>query len=380
MARFFKVLRKVLGVLLLLVTLGLASLALVISHDSACGPAPAPPGNTTLMKAVVYSCYGSPEVLRVAQVEKPVPADDQVLVKVRAASINPLDWHYMRGTPYIMRLEAGIGAPKGGRLGVDYAGTVEAVGKDVTRFHPGDEVFGARNGALADYVTVRDSKNILPKPSNISFEQAAGVGVAAITALQSLRDKGQLKAGQKVLINGASGGVGTFAVQIAKALGADVTGVCSTKNLELVRSLGADHVIDYTKQDFTKGTERYDLIVDNVGNVALLDAETVLTPNGRIVIVGGGGPEGKWIEPLMGPIKALFLKPFVHHEIGFILAELKPADFTYLSELMQSGRMTPVIDHVYPMQDAGEAMRHLEQGHARGKVIVTMEDASAEHG
>ena len=258
-------LRKITNAILLLVAVAIASLALPLSHDSACGPAPALASDATLMKAAVRRCYGPPDVLRLEDVEKPTPADNQVLVRVHAAAVNPLDWHYMRGTPYVMRLETGFGAPKNPRLGVDFSGTVEAVGKDVTRFKPGDEVFGGKFGAFAEYVTVAEDGAIVLKPANLTFEQAASVGVAAITALQALRDAGKIQPGQKVLINGASGGVGTFAVQIAKSFGAEVTGVSSTRNVEMVRSIGADHVIDYTKEDYTQGGEHYDVILDNVG-------------------------------------------------------------------------------------------------------------------
>jgi len=372
MARLRKIFRVTLIVVMLFVVVVLVPLSLVLSHDSACAQAPALRAGAATMQGVAYHCYGTPDVLSVEPLEKPAVADDQILVRVRAAAINPLDWHFMHGTPYIMRLQSGIGRPDDPRIGVDYAGIVEGVGSKVTRFHAGDEVFGGRNGALAEYITVRESRNIVAKPANVSFEQAGGVGVAGITALQALRDAGQLRAGQKVLINGASGGVGTFAVQIAKALGADVTGVCSTKNLDLVRRLGADHVIDYTRQDFTRAADHYDLILDMVGNVALLDAEKTLTPSGRIVIVGGGGPDGKWIQPLLGPIKATLLKPFVHHEMRFMLAELNPTDLTFLAELMRSGKMTPVVDSTYALRDVRDAMRHLEQGHARGKVVIAL--------
>ncbi len=237
-----------LKILAVLIVVAVAALAIAMSHNAACpsGTIPALATGATPMKAAVYRCYGPPEVVKIEDVARPVPADDEVLVRVRAAGINPVEWHYMRGEPYLMRLSAGFGRPKDPRLGVDFSGTVEAVGSRVTKFKPGEAVFGARSGALAEYVTVPESRNVLPKPERITFEQAGGVGVAGVTALQALRDKGQLKPGQRVLINGASGGVGTFAVQIAKALGAEVTGVCSTRNVELVRSIGADHVIDYT--------------------------------------------------------------------------------------------------------------------------------------
>jgi NADPH:quinone reductase-like Zn-dependent oxidoreductase len=324
------------------------------------------------MKAVVSRCYGSPEVLKVEQAAKPTPADNEVLVKVHAAAVNPLDWHYMRGKPYIMRLGAGFGAPKDTRVGVDFAGTVEAVGKDVSHFKPGDEVFGGKSGALAQYVVVREDRSIVLKPANVTFEQAAAVPIAAITALQGLRDQGNVKPGQKVLINGASGGVGTFAVQIAKSFGAEVTGVCSTRNVELVQSLGADHVIDYTKEDFTQGTQRYDLILDNVGSHSLSEYRHVLNPSGALVIVGGPS-EDPWIGPMAAPLKASLLSPFVSQKMVMFLAELNPQDLQKLADLMQAGKMTSVIDRRYPLDQAPEAIRYLEAGRARGKVIVNIE-------
>lgn len=362
---------KVLSVILVLVAVGLLSLALTLSHNSACGPAPELSDNTELMKAIVYRCYGSPDVLRFENVEKPTPADDELLVKVHAAAVNPLDWHYMRGTPYIMRVESGLGTPKTSQLGVDFAGTVEAVGRSVTRFKPGDEVFGGRTGAFAEYVRVRENRAVVLKPANLTFEQAASVPIAAITALQALRDKGRIQAGQKVLINGASGGVGTFAVQIAKSFGAEVTGVCSTRNVDMVRSIGADYVIDYTQEDFTKSEQRYDLIVDMVGNHALLEYKRVLNPEGIFVIVGG--PDGKWLGPLASPIKALMLSPFVSQEFGMMLAELNQEDLTILRDLMQAGKVTPVIDRRYRLSEVPAAIRYLEEGHARGKVVVSLE-------
>ena len=323
------------------------------------------------MKAIVYCDYGSPDVLKVEDIEKPAPGDDQVLVRVRAASVNPLDWHYMRGTPYFMRLGAGLRKPKVTRLGVDFAGTVEAVGRNVNRFKPGDEVFGGRTGAFAQYVLVREDRAVALKPANLTFEQAASVGVAAITALQGLRDKGQIQPGQKVLINGASGGVGTFAVQIAKSFGADVTGVCSTRNVDMVRSIGADHVIDYTKEDFTKSAERYDLILDNVGNHSLLESRRVLNPKGKYIMVGG--PAGRWIDPLPRAISALVLSRFVSQDIRLFLADLNQADLNILRDLMQAGKVTPVIDRRYRLSEVSEAIRYLEQGHARGKVVINLE-------
>jgi NADPH:quinone reductase-like Zn-dependent oxidoreductase len=284
----------------------------------------------------------------------------------------------MEGTPYIMRaMGVGLRKPKDPRLGVDYAGTVEAVGKNVTQFKPGDEVLGGKSGAFAEYVCARADRAIVLKPANITFEQAASVPIAAITALQGLRDKGKIQPGQKVLINGASGGVGTFAVQIAKSFGADVTGVCSTRNLDMVRSLGADHVINYTKEDFTKNGQRYDLILDNVGTQPLSGFRRVLNPNGILVMIGGGGPnDGGLIGPLGRPVKALLLSPFISQKMGMLMAELNKKDLTILGDLMQSGKVTPVIDRTYPLSQIAEAIRYLEQGHARGKVIITMAQAN----
>jgi NADPH:quinone reductase-like Zn-dependent oxidoreductase len=331
----------------------------------------AAPGNP--MKAVVYCDYGVPN-LKFQDIEKPTPADDQLLVRVRAASVNPLDWHFVEGTPYIARFFFGMGArkPKETRLGVDFAGTVEAVGKNVTKFKPGDEVFGGRDGAFADYVCVREARAVALKPANITFEQAASVPIAAITALQGVRDKGKVQPGQKVLINGASGGVGTFAVQIAKSYGAEVTGVCSTRNLEMVKSLGADHVIDYTKEDFAKTGNRYDLILDNVGTQPLAKFRAALKPKGICVMIGGGGPnDGRWVGPMARPIKALILSPFVSQKFGMMLAELNHNDLAFLGDLMQSGKVKPVIDRTYKLSDLADAIRYVEQGHARGKVVIT---------
>ena len=362
---------KVTGGILIFLAVAISSLALVLSHTSTCGPAPAVSGETELMKAIVYRCYGSPDVLEFEDVEKPTPADNEVLVKVHAASVNPLDWHYMRGSPYLIRLGSGLGAPKDSRMGVDFAGTVEAVGKNVTRFKPGDEVFGGRSGAFAEYVIVPDDRAMALKPSNATFEQAASMPIAAITALQALRDKGQLKPGQKVLINGASGGVGTFAVQIAKSFGAEVTGVCSTRNVEMVRSIGADHVVDYTKEDYTESGQQYDLIIDNVGNHSLLANRRVLNPDGIFVIIGG--PKGNWLAPLMNPIKALMLSPFVGQEFVMLLAKMDKDDLTILGNLMEAGKVTAVIDRRYRLSEVPAAIRYSEEGHARGKIVIDLE-------
>jgi NADPH:quinone reductase-like Zn-dependent oxidoreductase len=323
------------------------------------------------MKAIVHCAYGPPDVLRYEDVEKPVPADDQIVVKVRAASVNPLDWHYMRGSPYVGRMEMGLRKPKNVRMGVDFAGTVESVGRNVTRFKPGDAVFGGRTGALAEYVAVRADRAVVPKPPRVTFEQAAAVPVAALTALQGLRDQGRLRPGQKVLVNGASGGVGTFAVQLAKALGAEVTGVCSTRNVELVRSIGADHVIDYTREDFTKRDERYDIVLDNVGNHSLSACRRVLKPGGRYVMVGA--PSGGWIDPLPRVAGAWVLSKFVKEDLLFFVSNLNPQDLTTVAELMEAGKVTPVIDRRYPLSDAAAAIGYLEQGHARGKVVISLE-------
>ena len=353
-------------------------MAALLSTDATLAQTPAP-SVVPQMKAIVYHNYGSPDVLRLEEIEKPVPNDNQVLVRVRAASVNPLDWHYIEGTPYIVRiLDSGVLKPKVERLGVDYSGTVEAVGKNVMQFKPGDEVFGGRTGAFAEYVCVLADRAVVLKPTNITFEQAASVPVAGITALQGLRDKGKVQPGQKVLINGASGGVGTFAVQIAKSFGADVTGVCSTKNLDLVRSIGADQVIDYTKEDFTKSEQRYDVIYDTVGNRSLLECKGVLTPRGKAVMIGGGGPGDQGlIGPLVNPIKLLMLSPFVSQDMGTFLAQLTKNDLTILADLMQTGKVKPVIDRTYPLSQLPDAIRHLEGGHARGKVVITINNETA---
>jgi NADPH:quinone reductase-like Zn-dependent oxidoreductase len=260
-------------------------------------------------------------------------------------------------------------------MGVDFAGTVESVGANVTNFKPGDAVFGGRSGAFAEYVTVGADRAIVHKPGNLSFEQAAAVGIAGVTALQALRDKGKLQSGQHVLINGASGGVGTFAVQIAKSFGAEVTAVCSTRNVELVRSIGADHVFDYKKENYTESGEQYDLIIDNVGNHGLLANRGVLTPDGTLVMIGGA--KGNWIAPLMGPIKALLLSPFVGQELALILSEFNQADLNILATLMQDGELNPVIDRRYPLNEVPAAIAYSEEGHARGKIIITVDQSPA---
>ena len=323
------------------------------------------------MKAIVYYHYGSPDVLACEEMEKPRAGDNEVLIKVRAASVNPLDWHLLRGTPYLLRLMAGLRKPKVPRSGVDVAGQVEAVGRDVTQFKPGDEVFGSCRGAFAEYVCAPERALVL-KPATVTFEQAASVPGAALTALQVLRDTGQIRPGQKVLINGAAGGVGTFAVQIAKALGAEVTGVCSTRNVDMVRSLGADRVIDYTREDFTKGTQRYDVILDCIGNHSFSGCRRVLNPKGTCVMVGGPN-EGQWIGPLAGVLKRLVLSRFASQKFAMFLTRPNKEDLTILRELLEAGKVTPVIDRRYSLNEVPEAIRYLEEGHARGKVVITLE-------
>ncbi|HXP35776.1 MAG TPA: NAD(P)-dependent alcohol dehydrogenase [Chthoniobacterales bacterium] len=360
-------------------TVSLVLLALLIWFEIAywtstndCDQKTAAPTNP--MKAIVYCDYGLAN-LKLENIEKPTPNDDQLLVRVRAASINPYDWHFIEGTPKIMRLMGvGLRKPKDTQLGVDFAGTVEAVGKNVTQFKPGDEVFGGRGGAFAEYVCPRATRAVALKPANITFEQAASVNIAGITALQAIRDKGKVQPGQKILINGASGGVGTFAVQIAKSFGADVTGVCSTRNVDLVRSLGADHVIDYTKEDFAKGTERYDVILDNVPNHSLSECRRILNANGKYVMIGGGGPnDSRWIGPFGRVIHALLVSPFISQKMGMMMADANQKDLTVLADMMQSGKVKPVIDRTYKLSEVPAAIAYLEEGHARGKVVITVQ-------
>jgi NADPH:quinone reductase-like Zn-dependent oxidoreductase len=318
------------------------------------------------MEAIVYRHYGSPDVLNCEDIEKPRPAEGQVLIKVRAASLNPLDWRVMRGRPLILHILMGLRNPK--TPGRDVAGEVEAIGRNVTQFKPGNEVFGTCDGSLAEYACASESRLAI-KPARVSFEQAASVPVAALTALQGLRDHGKIQAGQKVLINGASGGVGTFAVQIAKSFGADVTGVCSTRNVEMVRSLGADRVMDYTHEDFTKGTQRYDIILDNVGNHSLAAYRCVLRRKGRLVIAGGPREIG---AILARALQARALSRFVSQDLGFFAARISTQDLTVMGELMTTGHVTPVIDRRYRLSDVAEAMRYLEEGHARGKIVISL--------
>ena len=327
----------------------------------------------TPMKAIVNCEYGV-ENLQLREIEKPTPADNEVLVRVRAASINPADGHLIRGV-WLMRPMLGMRKPKNTRFGTDFAGIVEAVGKSVTDFKPGDEVFGAKNGAVAEYICVRADKGVVLKPANITFEQAGSVAVAGLTALQGLRDKGHIQAGQKVLVNGASGGVGTFAVQIAKAFGAEVTGVCSTRNVDLVKSIGADRVIDYTKEDFTKTDQRYDMIYDLVGNHSFSERRQILPPNGICVLAGMGGaglhPES-WGR-LGANFASAFRSRFTSQKFVPYIAKLTKDDLNVLRELMQTGKVAPVIDRTYKISETQAAVRYLEEGHAHGKVVIALE-------
>jgi NADPH:quinone reductase-like Zn-dependent oxidoreductase len=328
------------------------------------------------MKAVVYCDFGGADVLRVAEVEKPTPGDDQVLVKVRAVSVNPYDWHFMTGTPYLMRMGTGLRRPNDLRLGVDFSGVVEAVGKNVTELKPGDAVFGGRPGAFAEYI-VAGAGRLGKKPENVSFEEAAGVNIAGRTALQALREFGNLQPGEKVLINGASGGVGTYAVQMAKHFGAEVTGVSSGRNTELVRSLGADHTVDYTQQDYTQSGAQYDLIVDNVGSQSLGANRRVLKANGRYIMVGG--PKGKWLKPMDRAAAAGIYSMFVSQKIGMMMAQSNATDLPLIADLMQQGKVKTVIDQTYHgLEQVPDAMRHLATGRARGKIVVTIADEEPE--
>jgi NADPH:quinone reductase-like Zn-dependent oxidoreductase len=322
------------------------------------------------MKAIVYREYGSPDALALEQVDDPVVGDDDVLVRIRAASVNPLDWHFLNGTPYLVRIQAGLRGPGQRIPGVDVAGEVEAVGKNVTGFEIGDEVFGGCKGAFAEYVCTSE-KAIANKPANLSFEEAAAVPIAAFTALQALRDSASFQSGQTVLVNGASGGVGTFAVQIAKTLGGEVTGVCSTRNLDMVTSIGADSVIDYTAEDFTSGDAKYDVILDTVGNRSLRDIRRVLEPDGSYVSIGAKGM-GDWIGPLTHIAKLALGSAFRSQTMTSILAKQKKEDLLVLKDLLESGHVTPVIDKRFELADAADALRHQGEGHARGKTIVTI--------
>jgi NADPH:quinone reductase-like Zn-dependent oxidoreductase len=323
------------------------------------------------MKAIIQDRYGSPDVLELRDIDQPVIGDNDVLVRVHAAGVDPSVWHLMTGLPYLVRLfGSGLRRPKTRVRGADVAGTVTAIGRNVTRFQPGDEVFGSCDGSFAEYAAAREDR-LAPKPANLTFEQAAAVPVSAYTALQALRDAGQVKPGQRVLVIGASGGVGTFAVQLAKAYGAEVTGVCGTAKTDLVRSLGADDVIDYTRDDFLDGTRRYDLILDGAGNRPLAHLRRALTPRGTLVIVGGEGG-GKVLGGTDRLLRAMLLSPFVSHQLRGLLAMPRQADLETLRELIEAGKVTPALDRTYPLGETADAIRYVQQGNARGKVVVTI--------
>lgn len=360
----YKIINGFLGV----IVIAIASLMITLSYTTDCSDTPTTQPGENKIKAVVHHCYGSAEQLAIEWVEKPVPADDEVLVKVQRAGVNPLDYHIMRGSPYIMRLGSGIGKPQRSIMGADFSGIVESVGKDVTKFKPGDQVFGGTRGSYSEYLTIGEDRGIALMPSNMSFDQSASVAVAAITALQALRNHGELQAGERILINGASGGVGTFAVQIAKAMGAEVAGVCSTRNVEMVKSLGADHVFDYKKEDYTESGEKYDLIVDMVGNHSISKNRDALVPGGRLIIVGGA--KGNWLAPFIQPVSAMIQDSFVDETLKFFVAEFKQSDFEYLAELMQAGKVKPQIDRHYKLDEIAEAITYSESQRARGKIII----------
>src|SRR5215468_1299662 len=358
----------------ILVALRLSLLAVFVAYWTStndCERLSTTPSNP--MKAVTSCEYGV-DNLKLQEIEKPTPADNEVLVRVRAASVNPVDGHMIRDS-WLGRAMGGLRKPKNTRFGTDFAGVVEAVGKNVTDFKPGDEVFGAKNGAAADYICVRADRAIVMKPSNVTFEQAGSVAVAGLTALQGLRDKGHIQSEQKVLINGASGGVGTFAVQIAKAFGADVTAVCSTRNVDLVKSIGADHVIDYTKEDFTKTDQRYDLLYDLVGNHSFSERRKLLTPNGICVLagIGGAGAHPETLGRIGRNFWNAFLSNFSKQKFTFYIAKLTKDDLNVMRDLMQSGKVSPVLDRTYKVSETQAALRYLEEGHAHGKVVITIE-------
>jgi NADPH:quinone reductase-like Zn-dependent oxidoreductase len=324
------------------------------------------------MRAIVQDRYGSPDdVLELREIDRPAVGDHDVFVRVHAAGVDPGVWHLVTGLPYLVRLMGyGLRKPKARVRGIDVAGSVEAVGKDATRFQPGDEVFGTCDGSFAEYACAREDK-LAPKPANLTFEQAAAVPISACTALQALRDAGDVQPGQKALIIGAAGGVGTFAVQLAKAFGAEVTGVCSTTKADLVRSIGADHVIDYTRDDFADGVQLYDLILDTAGNRSLSHLRRALAPTGTLVIIGGEGG-GRWFGGVDRQLRGLMLSPFVSQKLRSLFSKEPNEDLQFLKELIEAGKVTPVIDRTYPMSEAPEAIRHLGNGHGRGKTVITV--------
>jgi len=330
------------------------------------------------MKAIVQHEYGPPDVLKIDEIDRPVVKDNEVLVRIHAASVHAGDWHIVRGEPYLIRLMGfGLRKPKFSVPGNDMAGLVETVGKDVTRFQPGDEVFGTCNGAFAEYVSASEDDLAL-KPANLTFEQAATVPISGFTALQALRDHGKTQPGQKVLIIGASGGVGTFAVQIAKSFGAEVTGVCSTRNLEMVLSIGADHVIDYTQEDFVQGGPRFDLIIDTVANRSLADRRRALMPNGTLVLVGGSG--GRWLAGLERTLGAALLSLFVSQKFLVFFSTGNKEDLATLKDLLEAEKVTPVIDREYPLAETPDAIRYIETGHTQGKIVINVRRSDRRRG
>ncbi len=329
-------------------------------------------GQRTKMRAVVQDTYGPPDkVLALRETDKPVIGDDAVLVRVHAAGVDQGVWHVVEGLPYLVRLMGiGLRRPKNPVPGMDVAGTVAAVGANVTSFRPGDEVFGTCDGSYAEYASASPDK-LAPKPANLTFEQAAAVPVSAVTALQALRDKGRVRRGQHVLVIGAGGGVGTFAVQLAKAFGATVTGVCSTSKAELVRSIGADDVIDYTRQDFAHGERRYDIVLDTAGSRSLSQLRRVLTPRGTLVIVGGEA-RGRWLQGVDRLLRALVLSPFIRQNLRSLFSVARPTDLQILRELIEAGKVTPIVDRTFPLNEAPEAIRYMRERRVRGKVVITV--------
>jgi NADPH:quinone reductase-like Zn-dependent oxidoreductase len=368
-----KLRNKIFATLGVVLAVGITALMITLSYESTCPQPPPLAAGTESMRAITHRCYGAPgEAMALERIAKPKPKSGEILIKVRAAGVNPYEWHMVTGKPYFMRLSTGIGAPHGIRVGYDMAGTVEAVGANVTKFKVGDEVFGGAPGALAEYAVAGEDGDLAIKPPAVPFEDAAGLLIAGGTALNALRDYGHVAAGQKVLINGASGGVGTYAVQLAKAFGAEVTAVCSTRNVELVRSLGADHVIDYTKDDFTKGDARYDLIVDNVGNRDFSDLRHVMTPKGTVVTVSGP-KDNAFLGPISRIIKQEIVAKFIDQKLVFFVADIDAPDLEMFAGLMREGKLKTVIDRRYPLDQAGAALDYIGSQRARGKVIVTLD-------
>jgi NADPH:quinone reductase-like Zn-dependent oxidoreductase len=367
-----RILAWILGSIVVLLVVAAAAAALVLSYDAACEPVVELPAGSARMLAIRSPCYGGTDALRLEEVARPEPGDDELLIAVHAAGVNPLDWHFMQGRPYIMRLESGIGRPRDPRRGVDFAGTVEAVGRNIQHFRPGDAVFGARSGAFAEYVIAREA-HVVAKPPAVSFEAAAAVPIAAITALQAVRDAGRVGPGTRVLINGASGGVGTYAVQIAKSLGAVVIGVSSGRNAELVMSLGADRVIDYTKEDFTRGTERFDVIIDNVGNHPLRAYRRALEPDGVLVMVTGP-KANRWLGPVARWAWASISDPFVSQRQVTLLSELKHEDLAVLRDMLAAGNLRSIIDGRFSLAEVPDAITYLERGRTRGKNVIVVDE------